>query len=42
MHIVYNLVSQQLRGRIRMESEPGDGVQVLIQVPKQVSMEEVA
>lgn len=42
MHIVYNLVSQQLRGRIRMESEPGHGVQVLIQVPKQVSMEEVA
>jgi len=42
MHIVYNLVSQQLRGRIRIESEPGHGVQVLIQAPKKVSMEEVA
>ncbi|MBB3046690.1 signal transduction histidine kinase [Litorivivens lipolytica] len=42
MHIVYNLVTQQLRGRIRMDSKPGEGVHVTLQIPQKLSMEEVA
>ena len=34
MHIVYNLVTQRLAGRIRCESEPGAGVLFAIRIPK--------
>ncbi len=33
MHIVYNLVTQRLRGSIRCESRPGEGVHFLITLP---------
>lgn len=36
MHIVYNLVTQRLRGRIACISEPGAGTQFNIRLPKQV------
>ena len=34
MHIVYNLVTQRLSGRIRCESEPGEGTRFTIRIPK--------
>jgi len=34
MHIVYNLVSQALGGRIRVDSAPGDGVRIDILFPQ--------
>lgn len=37
MHIVYNIVAQQLRGRIRLETAPGQGVNFTINVPKQTA-----
>ena len=33
MHIVYNLVTQRLRGSIWCESRPGEGVHFLITLP---------
>ncbi len=36
MHIVYNLVSQQLRGTIEVRSELGKGVQVILTFPKEI------
>lgn len=34
MHIVYNLVTQALAGRIRCDTAPGEGVHVAIDVPE--------
>lgn len=34
LHIVYNLVTQKLGGRIRVESEPGHGTEFVIQLPR--------
>ncbi|WP_372747256.1 ATP-binding protein [Litorivivens sp.] len=42
MHIVYNLVTQQLNGIIKLESEPGKGVHAMIRMPKTVSVKEAA
>jgi len=36
MHIVYNLVTQKLRGRIDCESEPGEGCHVTITLPRSI------
>ena len=33
MHIVYNLVTQTLKGKITAQSEPGKGSQFLIDIP---------
>jgi len=33
MHIVYNLATHKLGGRIRVESPPGEGLRVALQVP---------
>ena len=33
MHIVYNLVSQQLGGRLSLSSEPGVGTRFTIDIP---------
>ncbi len=35
MHIVHNIVSQQLRGHIQLETAPGEGVTFTIRLPKQ-------
>ncbi len=42
MHIVFNLVTQQLKGVIKMESELGQGVHVTIRMPKVVALREAA
>ncbi len=34
MHIVYNVVTQQLQGTIRLRSEPGQGVEFTMTMPK--------
>lgn len=34
MHIVYNLVTQVLRGKIRIHGEPGVGVEARIEIPR--------
>jgi signal transduction histidine kinase len=34
MHIVYNLVTNTLRGRIQVESRPGEGARVNIDFPR--------
>ena len=35
MHVVYNLVTQLLRGQISVVSEPGQGVEFLLRFPVQ-------
>ncbi len=40
MHIVYNLVTQKLKGTIRCESEVGIGTKFIINLPIQVNEEE--
>ncbi|HEY2346162.1 MAG TPA: PAS domain-containing protein [Xanthomonadaceae bacterium] len=42
MHIVYNLVTQRLAGRIRCESEPGTGTSFAIRIPKRAPEAESA
>ena len=37
MHIVYNLVTQKLRGTINCQSQPDSGCEVLIQLPLDIS-----
>ena len=37
MHIVYNLVSQKLKGSINCESKEGEGTRVIIKVPNIIS-----
>jgi signal transduction histidine kinase len=37
LHIVYNLVTGTLQGRIDVESEPGLGTRFLIEIPKSVT-----
>jgi signal transduction histidine kinase/ligand-binding sensor domain-containing protein len=34
LHIVYNLVTQKLGGRIRVESSPGQGTEFILQLPR--------
>ncbi len=36
LHIVYNLVTQKLNGRIRCESTPGEGTTFIIEIPQEV------
>ena len=36
LHILFNIVTQQLKGSVRCESEPGQGVKFMIQVPAEV------
>ncbi len=36
LHIVYNIVTQQLQGTIRCESEPGQGTAFIIEIPANV------
>lgn len=36
LHIVYNLVTQSLRGTIRLESAPGRGTRFIVRLPRQV------
>ena len=33
MHIVYNLVTQRLKGKIECESKPGEGIIITMQMP---------
>jgi signal transduction histidine kinase len=33
MHIVYNLMTQLLRGSISCDSAPGQGIQVVLKIP---------
>ena len=40
MHIVYNLATQKLRGSISMESEPGCGVEVTLNIPRVMTIED--
>ena len=40
MHIVYNLVTQQLAGEIELSSQPGDGVEIIVRFPKDLGEEE--
>lgn len=37
MHIVFNLVSQKLKGSIKSQSEPNEGSQFIIQMPYRLS-----
>ncbi|MDX1570448.1 MAG: two-component regulator propeller domain-containing protein [Xanthomonadales bacterium] len=39
MHIVYNLVTQVLRGRIRITGAPGEGVKIMIEIPRVIEVE---
>lgn len=41
MHIVYNLITQQLHGKISIDSVLGEGVHVVIQVPRKISVQEL-
>jgi signal transduction histidine kinase len=36
LHIVYNLVTQTLRGSIRVQSEPGEGTRFILTMPRYV------
>jgi signal transduction histidine kinase len=36
MHIVYNIVTQKLKGSVKCESEPNNGCRVVIQWPKKI------
>ncbi|WP_173012584.1 ATP-binding protein [Niveispirillum sp. SYP-B3756] len=36
LHIVYNLVTQSLRGTIRLQSEPGQGARFILTIPRRV------
>ncbi len=33
LHIVYNLITQQLKGNVQCESSPGNGIVFLIRIP---------
>lgn len=37
MHIVYNLVTQVLKGAVNCQSEPGQGMRVMMEIPKVVN-----
>ena len=39
MHIVYNLVTQVLSGKISCDSEVGSGVDITVTIPKQTASE---
>jgi signal transduction histidine kinase len=39
LHVVYNLVTQRLRGRIEVESKPGQGTSFLINFPRRLPRE---
>jgi len=41
MHLVYNLITQRLGGRITVESSPGAGVCFRIEVPNHDGLREM-
>jgi len=42
MHIVYNLVTTSLKGRIQCDSEPGQGTRFTLEIPMEVGLKKVA
>jgi signal transduction histidine kinase len=42
MHIVYNLVTTSLKGRIQCDSEPGQGTRFTLEIPMEVGLKKAA